>query len=114
MKLPGRTPILVELSDKEYSALARAADEKKISMTVIVRDLIRENLMKDTLLGAVLSKRILHFSSDGKQAIVVHLADEEHDKLKEYANAKSSTITLIVRNLIRKHIMNAPELDAED
>lgn len=109
MKLPGRTPILVDLDASEYGALNRLADKDKVSMTVLVRNLVREHLMKDELLSARLSKRVLRFASD-KQPLMVHFADEEHDFLLSYADRAGKSVTTVLRNLIRKHIMGVGEL----
>lgn len=112
MKLPGRTPILVELSESEYHALDSESDSKRISMTMIVRDLIREHLMREDLVGSFeLSKRFIRIADEGsKESIVIHLANDEHKFLVDYASRKNQSMTHVIRNLIRKYIMNASEL----
>ena len=118
MKLPGRTPILVELSKSEYNALESESDSKRISMTVIVRSLIREHLMKEDLVGSIfpsLSKRFIKWSDEeNHQSLVVHLGDDEHKFLMDYAATKNESMTHVVRNLIRKYIMNVKDLPQLD
>lgn len=113
MKLPGRTPILVELPSNEYSALSKMSDSSKLSMTLIVRDLIREHLMKEELVASFpgLSKRLLLWSEEGaRKGLEVHLSDEEHSFVTNYASSKSLSVTHVIRNLIRKHVMGVGEL----
>lgn len=106
MKLPGREPLLVELAPNEYSALKGLSESEKVSMTVIVRDLVSQYLMKDTLIDvARLSKRRVKFAEEKKEPVVIHFADDEYDFLQKVSEKQGSTMTSIVRNLIRKHIM---------
>lgn len=118
MKLTGRTPILVELDESEYRALSKESDDSKLSMTLILRDLIREHLMRENLVASirVLSKRFLKFAADApsKRSVVIHLADDEHKFLTDYSGSKNQSMTHIIRNLIRKFIMNTKELPAEE
>lgn len=115
MKLPGRTPILVEFDSDEYNALKKSADESKISMTLIVRDLIREHLMKDALIsaGLGLTKRLVKWADGEKQPVVVHLQDSEYKFLTDYSGTKSMSMTFVIRNLVRKNIMGVKELPQE-
>lgn len=117
MKLPGRTPILVELDAGEYAALSKESDSSKLSMTLIVRGLIREHLMKENLVASWrgLSKRFFRLAEEStKQAVVFHLADDEYKFLTDYSGSKELSMTHVIRNLIRKYIMNANELPATE
>ena len=112
MKLEGRKAVLVELSQSEYNALSKQSEEKKLSMTLIVRDLIKEHVMQEDLFGS-LSKRMIKYSEESEeiQPIVVHLADEEYEFLKKYSDRKGVSMTIVVRNLVRKYIMGISPLD---
>jgi hypothetical protein len=112
MKLPGRTPILVDLPIAEYNALEKHSDESKLSMTLIIRDLIREHLMNKELVSS-LSKRLIRWA-DETQAAEFHLSDDEYKFLTDYSGSKNISMTRLVRNLIRKFIMGLPELKEDE
>lgn len=113
MKLPGRTPILIEFAKSEYDALKKSADERKVSMTIIIRDLLSQYMMHEDLVTSsyVLSKRVL---AGETQAVVVHLADDEYSYLNNYSDSNQISMSRVVRNLVRKHIMGVAELKEDE